>query len=244
MTLTLPARSTGRLPGQPMAIMEYLWNNGARLFSGKKLKVSQTNCLEFPGLAGFKSMNILGYGEDALTLWALKNRMPEILAGVMDSSPVDQCSVLFRPSFGRSGGPNSSQFGEFDFILSTPRAVHLGETKWQNSPEVAEPTIRLRPEQLERHLVFSIYYKTWISKPQWAWKEFLRKSSEEFRMVGINKPIPPVDSLLSKNLMSILTILAQSTNRSPEINNLLLIVDCKGSLDRKDCSKRVFVGDH
>ena len=62
-------------------------------------------------------MNILGYGEDALTLWALQNILPFILEMLHDSSVPSQCDVFFRPSFGRRGGKRSSQFGEFDFII-------------------------------------------------------------------------------------------------------------------------------
>jgi hypothetical protein len=175
-------------------------------------------------------LKILGYGEDALTFWALTNNLPDILACVSDTSPAEECLVFYRPSFGRSGGPNSSQFGEFDFILATPKAVHLGETKWQSSPEVAEPEIKLREEQILRHRIFTIYYQIWIEKSLWEWNEFLIRVSEELKKAGINKPIPPVDSLLSINLKSVLAKLAQATNRSPRLDNLILVVDCNGFL--------------
>ena len=68
-------------------------------------------------------MEILGYGEDALTLWALKNKLPLILSALNDSSSLSQCKAFFRPSFGRRGGPSSAQFGEFDFILLIFRSL-------------------------------------------------------------------------------------------------------------------------
>jgi hypothetical protein len=61
-------------------------------------------------------MDILAYGEDALTLWALTQKLPAILDALSDHSDPNKCRVLFRPSFGRSGGEHSSQFGEFDFM--------------------------------------------------------------------------------------------------------------------------------
>jgi hypothetical protein len=57
-----------------------------------------------------------GYGEDALTLWALTNKLPTILEKLRDNSAPSECEVLFRPSFGRRGGEINAQFGEFDFI--------------------------------------------------------------------------------------------------------------------------------
>ncbi len=62
-------------------------------------------------------MQILGYGEDALTLWALQNKLMEILKFLDDSSDQPECKIFFRPSFGRRGGAGSSQFGEFDLRL-------------------------------------------------------------------------------------------------------------------------------
>lgn len=135
--------------------------------------------MNFQKLEGINGMKILGYGEDALTLWALKNKMPDILACVRDTSSAEECLVLFRPSFGRSGGPTSSQFGEFDFILATPRGVHLGETKWQNSPEVKEPIIELKKEQIER-----TYYRTWIQKPSLGMGRIFNKSIREIKKGG------------------------------------------------------------
>ena len=59
-------------------------------------------------------MKLLGYGEDALTLWVLRHRLDKLLDSIDDKSDPEGCVAYFRPSFGRSGGPNSSQFGEFD----------------------------------------------------------------------------------------------------------------------------------
>jgi len=45
---------------------------------------------------------ILAYGEDALSYWALKERLSEILKKLDDSSNPSDCLIFFRPSFGRS----------------------------------------------------------------------------------------------------------------------------------------------
>lgn len=173
-------------------------------------------------------MKVIGYGEDSLTLWALTHRTKEILKALNNSSQVDSCTIFFRPSFGRSGGPQSSQFGEFDFILATPQALYLGEAKWENSPELAESIIRLRDEQLERHKIFTTYYRTWISKPEWVWESYLAECFQEFKRVGILKTTPPSESLLSNNMKSILRKITHATGGSSIIENVLLIVDSTG----------------
>lgn len=72
---------------------------------------------------------IFGYGEDALTLWLLKNQPHEILRQFNDEGKPSDCLVFYRPSFGRSGGPDSAEFGEFDAILASKENVYLIESK-------------------------------------------------------------------------------------------------------------------
>jgi len=76
-------------------------------------------------------LEIIGYGEDALTLWALQNRRKLIFdkVGINNESNV---KLFYRPSFGRRGGPKSYLFGEFDFIIKTESQIVLGESKWAN----------------------------------------------------------------------------------------------------------------
>ena len=70
-------------------------------------------------------MEILGCGEDALTLWSLKHRHDFFQASLRDSSDNSKCQAFFWPSFGRSGGNKSSQFGEFDFNLLAEKSIYL-----------------------------------------------------------------------------------------------------------------------
>ncbi len=178
-------------------------------------------------------MKVLGYGEDALTLWALARRTDEILGKLGDKSSPDSCTLLFRPSFGRRGGPKSSQFGEFDFILATPFCLHLGESKWDQSPEVIEDVIPLRDEQIERHRVFTAYYQVWISSEEWTWKDYLAACEGRFRELGIQKLLPPPKSLLSQNLRHTLQIVSRTTQRTPNVRNVLLVIDSRGIVDMK-----------
>ncbi len=61
---------------------------------------------------------IFGYGEDALTLRLLMKQISFIL-GNEDKTLLSDCLVFYRPSFGRSGGSKSAEFGEFDAIIAS-----------------------------------------------------------------------------------------------------------------------------
>lgn len=94
---------------------------------------------------------ILGYGEDALTLWALKKHISEILNKLNDQTTPSDCLVFFRPSFGRSGGKRSAQFREFDSILASSKNIYLIESKWDNLSQNQDVKIELSDVQILRH---------------------------------------------------------------------------------------------
>jgi len=78
---------------------------------------------------------IIGYGEDAFTLWALKHKTSIILNSFQDQTAPSDCLFFYRPSFGRSGGEESAEFGEFDAIIGSSDNIYLIESKWDNSPD-------------------------------------------------------------------------------------------------------------
>jgi hypothetical protein len=53
-------------------------------------------------------MAIIGYGEDGLTYWGLTSQLSAILDGLADDTDPKDCTIFFRPSFGRAG---RAQFG-------------------------------------------------------------------------------------------------------------------------------------
>jgi hypothetical protein len=172
-------------------------------------------------------MEILAYGEDALTLWALKSRLGYILQKLDDSSNPAQCQAFFRPSFGRRGGKNSSQFGEFDFILLTANHVYLGESKWDNSSEkIIEGKLELREEQLLRHKLFTFYIQEWAfgTYKDNEWQKFANEAKPKLIQENIEKPIAPPNSLLAKNLRTTLKLIRRHYENTgqPEIRNVLL----------------------
>jgi hypothetical protein len=165
-------------------------------------------------------MDVYGYGEDALTLWAFHNRLPALLSQLNDDSSPDDCVLFFRPSFGRRGGGKSAQFGEFDFILLTGRRVYLGEAKWDRASEAAGSNeIVLRPEQSHRHAVFRQYVGEWTHGTYDSWDAFLATAGPTWPG---GKPVAPEGSLLSENLQRVLSTIQAKLNGTPEVVDVLL----------------------
>ena len=170
-------------------------------------------------------MEILAYGEDALTFWAVKNKLSTILQALKDSSDPAVCQVFFRPSFGRRGGESSSQFGEFDFILLTDKGVYLGESKWQRSAEkISKGVLELRAEQLTRHAVFKFYIEEWAFGSHPTWRTFEEIAQAKLKARNITKPIAPAESQLAQNLQTILEVIKQRYTALPVIKNVLLFL--------------------
>jgi hypothetical protein len=172
-------------------------------------------------------MEILAYGEDALTLWALKNRLGYILQTLDESSNPAQCQAFFRPSFGRKGGEKSSQFGEFDFILLTENYIYLGESKWdQSSEKIVDGKLVLREEQLLRHKLFKFYINEWAFGPYKddQWQIFVEEAKPKLILENIEKPIAPANSLLAGNLQTSLQLIKEHYKGTgqPEIRNVLI----------------------
>ncbi|MFI5331015.1 MAG: hypothetical protein ACHQ2F_08270 [Desulfobaccales bacterium] len=182
-------------------------------------------------------MKFYGYGEDALTLWALKMKLSEILEPFGDYSPASDCKIFFRPSFGRRGGKNSSQFGEFDFLILARECLYLGESKWDQSSELINDTlIDLRPEQLLRHDLFKFYIHEWAFGQYSEWGEFVQAASPR-ALEHFQKPLA-YNSLLEKNLKTVMDIIRSHFHQhEPQIHNVLLYL--YGSSEEKPPAKEV-----
>jgi hypothetical protein len=145
----------------------------------------------------------LGYGEDALTLWALKQHVSKILEEFQDKTAISDCLVFYRPSFGRHSKTNSSVFGEFDAIIASKENIYLIESKWDNLSQFHNKEFTLRDEQTLRHEIFSWYLTHWNSKYSNNWQSFINENQEHFPYQ--QKSIAPSGSLLAQNLEHILT---------------------------------------
>jgi hypothetical protein len=172
--------------------------------------------------SGNMSSKILGYGEDALTLWALKQHPSKILGKFQDATTLADCLVFYRPSFGRHSKANSSVFGEFDAIIASKENVYLIESKWDNLTEFNDNEFSIRDEQTLRHKVFSWYLVHWNKKYFDKWQSFVSEQKENFPFP--NKTIAPNGSLLARNLEFVLDKTHERCRSISEINikNVLL----------------------
>jgi len=131
--------------------------------------------------------------------------------------------VLFRPSFGRSGGEERAEFGEFDFIVLTERAILLGESKWDGSSEViSDSALNLRPEQRNRHEIMRFYINRFAFRPYQTWNEFVAAEASTFSEVGLRKALAPKGSLLAENLEQVLRRIREHFRSPPAIIDVLL----------------------
>lgn len=151
-------------------------------------------------------MKVLGYGEDGLTLKYLTEHIREIaseLQGEISEEDISKFLLFFRPSFGRKGGKNSCEFGEFDSILATLNLIYLIESKWNNCEK------KLTKVQILRHKIFRWYCEKWISGNYKSLKELSEKCKEEFENkseneFGIKKIIDNENNEIYKNLEYVL----------------------------------------
>jgi hypothetical protein len=166
---------------------------------------------------------ILGYGEDALTLWALKNHMSKILERFEDKSDPSKCLVFYRPSFGRAGGKNSSEFGEFDAIVVSPKNIYLVESKWDNLSNNENYKVKIKNVQQLRHDIFSWYLTHWHKKYVGRWENFVKEQELHFKFK--KKLLKKKNSLLRRNLEFILNELLEHCKQfsgKDNIKNVLL----------------------
>ena len=168
---------------------------------------------------------ILGYGEDAFTLWTLKHRTADILEAFQDQTTLSNCLIFFRPSFGRRGGEDSAEFGEFDAILASSENVYLIESKWDNLSDFNDEKVTIESVQKMRHRIFRWYLMRWDQKYSNDWEGFVRDHTSDFQKRFRGKKIAPGDSLLATNLQFILTMLQNHCGKlssERNIKNVLL----------------------
>lgn len=170
-------------------------------------------------------VRILGYGEDAFTLWALENRMLNILESLKDESAPSDCIAFYRPSFGRRGGPKSPEFGEFDAIIASLKSIYLIESKWDFLFPSGKKEIAVSKKQVLRHDILSWYISHWNEKHLGDWDNFARENEDDFQREFKGKPIATSDRLLKANLEFVLSTLqkhCRDSSCSNDTKNVLL----------------------
>jgi hypothetical protein len=172
---------------------------------------------------------IIGYGEDALTYWAITSKLDEILRALGDKSYPSATVIIYRPSFGRRGRTGShpdqeqlsAEFGEFDAILGTPQAVYLVESKWDSAPKTGTYWISLNAAQSLRHEIMRWYLQTWQTSQPKDWLTFVEQEETTFRSSFPGNKLAPVDSRLAQNLEYVLNTLGKC---GPQVQDVLLFI--------------------
>lgn len=169
-------------------------------------------------------MQLYGYGEDSITLGLIQSNFKELLeVHLKDESSPSQCTVFYRPSFGRKGGKDSPQFGEFDMILLSHENIYLFECKWINR-KIAP--IKLSDVQITRHEIMKFYIEEWCrcNDDHPNWKVFVDKKSKDFKEKW-GKPIIKKESILQMNLETVLNeIKNKYGHKEIKIQNILLLL--------------------
>lgn len=163
---------------------------------------------------------IFGYGEDALTLWALKCHISKVLEEFRDQTAPSDCLVFFRPSFGRRGGKGSQIFGEFDAIIASSENVYLIESKWDNLSRFKDDEITLEEEQTLRHDILSWYITHWNTKYSNNWESLIRNQKNDFEKKFSGKEIAHSNRLLAANLEFVLNAMRKHCPKSKSENHI------------------------
>jgi len=185
-------------------------------------------------------LQILSYGEDPLTYWALTLKLQKVLELLSDSSIEDEVLLIYRPSFGRRAsskkGKRHSVFGEFDSILATPVSIYLIESKWEGSSEIKDGIVKLRSEQRFRHMVLRWYIEKWREAKSPNWQDFINKFKQNFESKFDNLTIPGPGTKLAQNLELVLNHL-QSFGQN--IVDVLLYIGRKNT-EPKSVDPKIF----
>jgi hypothetical protein len=122
---------------------------------------------------------ILGYGEDSLTLFFLRNRWKEfteeLRAQVKHAPDLNKKSKIFyRLSLGRG----AKGIGELDAVIVVPGAALLLESKWDNNLERNISKIRMDAEQWQRDMVMR---ELILKESGKGWNSWKRKFEKKYR---------------------------------------------------------------
>jgi hypothetical protein len=150
-------------------------------------------------------------------------KLDAVLEQLHDPSAPSGCRVFLRPSFGRAGGRESPQFGEFDFIILADKALYLGESKWDRSAEkMTGGVLQLQKDQVDRHKLFRFYVDEWAFGSYAGWRDFAREAGGKPQLKSMGKVIAPDGSLLARNLQTVLKEIRDHYGTMPRVANVLL----------------------
>jgi hypothetical protein len=177
---------------------------------------------------------ILGYGEDALTLWALRQRLSDILSVFDDKTSNSDWLILYRPSFGRQSKENRS-------VIASQEYVYLVESKWDKLSGPKECKLALRKEQALRHRILSWYLSRWNRKYLGEWASFVKQQQHDFKFN--HKTIAPPQSLLAQNLEFALSQILEhckAFSSEENVKNVILFFYRKGKSEPPSKIEKAF----
>jgi len=166
-------------------------------------------------------MNIIGYGEDFLTLWALTRKISDILVQLKDNTDPKSCVLIYKPTFGRAGrnmDRQRAEFGEFDSILIAAENVYLIESKWDGNDQ-RKKRVNLHKTQVKRHKIFSWYFNNWEDGGDWD--QFISDKSGDFTSHFPENEIASTSSILKKNLVEVMSLVGKRS-----LHNVLMYFHC------------------
>jgi hypothetical protein len=178
----------------------------------------------FPGVCQL-TQSIIGYGEDALTYWALSLHLKQLLTALQANCRPRECLVFYRPSFGRG-----TNIGEFDAILATPDCIYLVECKWQSRrpPKSPVAAITLNKTQLRRHRLWKRIWEMWLQNGATIFGEPpLRIEKEDFTL-------PNAGKTLAQNLTFVFQQIDRKVGKVSSVRDVCLYFFPAGSSEISD----------
>ena len=151
-----------------------------------------------------------GFGADALTLSAITNRLPELLSSLDDSSNPDEAVIFFQPNFGHKGMPKKVtdagrvDFGHFDAIVGTAKAVYLIDSLTEKSPEVRNTLVEYDRIRQYPHIIFRGYRDAWQEQKPANWLSFEGQQADSLRAKFPRNKVAPFGSEIASVLEFVL----------------------------------------
>ena len=164
-----------------------------------------------------------GFGTDSLTLAAISKRLPELLRSLGDASDPETAVVIFQPSFGHKGMSKKVtdlgrvDFGHFDAIVGTQKAVYLIDSLTERSPEVRNTLVEYDRIRQYPHVIFRGYRDAWQEQKPESWMSFEAHQAESFRVKFPRNKVAPFGSEIASALEFVLTSLQDCGNELVDV---------------------------
>ena len=165
-------------------------------------------------------MEIIGYGEDALTLWAIKNKLHAILQELNDNSDVSRCKYSFAPALDGVEARRVHSLGNLILLFFRKNASTWEKVSGMDLQRT-RTAFGVTDEQKFRHEVMKFYICQWFKGDFPDWSSFVRKVGKTTKHMGVEKPWH-LSALFGIQLTDPLETIKSHFSSLPEIRNILL----------------------